>query len=116
MTPAGAEPAVAAFAAPLLREGAASFTASPFEERWLAIERRLLGPAYQETAKVLALVSDPALQNLARVVEILRPDYAAMRVRLEKTGAPATPEELSAYVEAGLLLLYYGFGGQFPAA
>lgn len=109
MTPHRAEPAVSAAAAPLLRDGAALFRTNPFEERWLGIQKRLLGSAYQECGRVLALVGQLApLPNLARVVDILRPVHAQIRARL-KARAPATPEELDAYVEIGLLLLSHGF-------
>jgi hypothetical protein len=74
MAPDRSEPAVTAATAPLLRDGAALFTANPFEERWLVLQKRLLGPAYQESGRVLALVGAPGpLPNLARVVDLLRP-------------------------------------------
>jgi hypothetical protein len=109
MRPDRTEPAVTTADAALLHDGAALFTTNPFEERWLAIQKRLLGPAYQEVGRVLALVGAPApLPNLARVMELLRPMHAGVRARL-KAHAPATAEELSAYVTVGLLLLSYGF-------
>jgi DNA-binding NtrC family response regulator len=111
MRPVHTESAVPAADAPLLHEGAALFTTSPFEERWLAILKRILGPAYQETGRVLALVDQAPLPNLPRVIDLLRPMHAGVRARL-KAGASATAAELSAYVAVGLLLLNYGFDAE----
>src|SRR4051812_43480350 len=95
MRPDRTEPAVTAADASLLHEGAALFTTNLFEERWLAIQKRLLGPAYQEAGRVLPLGGDLApLPNLARAMELLRPMHAGIRARLE-AHAPATPEELA---------------------
>ena len=69
MTPARAEPGHRRRRPrPVAHERAALFTTNPFEERWLAIQKRLLGHAYQESGRVLALVDDRALPNLARVM------------------------------------------------
>src|SRR6185312_3599906 len=62
----------------------------------------------------LALVDDPALPNLARVMDLLHSVHAASRQRL-KAGARVTPGDLSAYVGVGLLLLYYAFSAELQA-
>jgi hypothetical protein len=100
MIPDRAEPSADAALAPLLHEGAALFTTNPFEERWLDLQKRLLGHAYQDRGRVLALVDDPELPDLARVMELLHPVHAASRQRL-KAGARVTPGDLSAYVAVG---------------
>lgn len=108
MTPDRAEPSISDADAVLLQDGAALVTTNPFEERWLILQKRILGRAYQDLGRVLAMRGDPRIPNLGRLIEALRPVHARLRRRL-RAGAAVAPEARDAYVAVGLLFLYAGF-------
>jgi transcriptional regulator with AAA-type ATPase domain len=95
-------------------EAAAGFSAlvhaNPFTPERLAVERRLLGPAFQDAGAAWFL--DPGADEA-------RPNVAALRARAEAllaaaqarlaAGAPADPEALRRYEELALYTLYERF-------
>jgi hypothetical protein len=95
MTPARAAPAVTAADAALVRDGAALFTTNPSEERWPTIQKRLLGPAYQDAGRALALVGALApLPNVACAMNLLRADGCPQRA-FHAGGYPRAAELLA---------------------